>query len=55
MESTSDKSAAATPLRHGDLLFLALSGFVTSFGAHIVAARLSCPRSRLLASCPQYR
>ncbi len=40
MASTSDKSAAAAPLRYGYLLILAVSGFVTSFGAHIVATNL---------------
>jgi hypothetical protein len=49
MESTADKSAAATPLRYGDLLILALSGVVTSFGAHIVATNLP-PTPKWLAS-----
>ena len=40
MESVPDRSIAGLPLRYWYLLILSLSGFVTSFGAHIVATNL---------------
>lgn len=40
MEVNPDKSLAPLPSRHWYLFILALSGFVTSFGAHIVATNL---------------
>lgn len=40
MESKLDQRATLLPLRYGYLLILATCGFVTSFGAHIVATNL---------------
>src|SRR5574341_14725 len=40
MESNIDQSESATPSRYWYLFILALSGFVTSFGAHTVATNL---------------
>lgn len=40
MESDTNELAKASPSRYWYLLILALSGFVTSFGAHIVATNL---------------
>ena len=40
MESNTNELATAQPTRYWYLLILALSGFVTSFGAHIVATNL---------------
>ena len=40
MNSNLNENSAQLPLRHWYLIILALSGFVTSFGAHIVATNL---------------
>jgi MFS transporter, ACDE family, multidrug resistance protein len=40
MESKTDQPVAVAPARYWYLIILALSGFVTSFGAHIVATNL---------------
>lgn len=40
MESNPDQPAVVAPARYRYLVILALSGFVTSFGAHIVATNL---------------
>lgn len=40
MEQTMEKDAGALPRRYWHLIILALCGFVSSFGAHIVAANL---------------